>query len=288
MNSRWSDWSRWSLQLLKVWGIPIRLHASVILIVPLLFFMDVSSAKLFLFFLAGMLTSITLHELGHCFMAMRQGCRVNEILLLFPIGGMARMDHISTRPRDEALMAIAGPIVSLTLFVALFFGGKFLPLTPLGVDILRIHFVANIIQLLGIANLILFGFNLIPAFPMDGGRILRAWLSNRLGRLRATFVASLLGKAGAVILLLAGISLQTCQILPLGLISVFVYILAGQEYRTVERQEGLKAFGFDPSGKPSEEDWQDRVVIGPPPYKTTGKPQTATPIVRERRRSPRQ
>lgn len=237
------------------------------------------------YLLAGVFVSIALHELGHCFVAMRSGCRVKEILLIFPIGGVARMERMPTRPRDEALMAAAGPAVSLFLFAALFFGGGQMPLAPVelgGKTVTLAGLDLNIIQILGLANLVLLVFNLIPAFPMDGGRILRAWLTHRMGRLRATFVASLMGKAGAVVLLLIGIvAWRQWNIWTLPVIAVFLYFLAGQEYRAIEQQEGLKAFGFDPSGRPGGNEWADRVVIGPPPYRKTEKPTTATPIIRE-------
>lgn len=287
---------KWSFPILKVWGIPIKLHASIVLIIPVLL-LDFEWAQA-LVYGVGMFVSITLHELGHCFVAMRKGCRVTEILLL-PIGGVARMERIPTRPRDEALMAIAGPAVSLFLFAVLCFGGGLVPASPAGIGggqvgltvfdkhfalaVLGRLFYLNIFQVLGLTNLVLLLFNLIPAFPMDGGRILRAWLTSRLGLLRATFVAALMGKAGAVILVLVGYYQQVWTMVA---VAVFVYIAAGQEYRAVERKEGLKAFGFDPLGDSDRNEWQDKAVIGPPPYGNSDKPTTAAPVVREHRNSP--
>lgn len=274
--------SKLSIPILKVWGIPIRLHASIVLIIPFLL-MDFESARLIIYCLVGMLVSITLHELGHCVVAMRKGCGVREILLVFPIGGIARMERMPARPRDEALMAAAGPAVSLILFVVLFFGGAFLPLPRLALDLQGRHLI-NIVQLLGLANLVLFGFNLVPAFPMDGGRILRAWLTSHLGHARATLVASLMGKAGATVLFLIGIAAYwRWKIWTVPVVAIFLYILAGQEYRATERRKGQTVFGFGVSGDHDEEEWQNRVEIGPPPYRNTEEPSVKAPIVREHR-----
>jgi Zn-dependent protease len=225
--------ARLSFAILRVWGIPIRLHLSIVLIVPILLLdFDLEHA---LVYGVGLFVSITLHELGHCFVAIRKGCRVSEILLL-PIGGVARMERIPERPRDEALMAIAGPAVSLFLFVVLFFGGG--PASHIVALFTGEPVALNIFQQLGATNMVLLMFNLIPAFPMDGGRLLRAWLTRSLGRLRATLAAALLGKAGAVILMFIGCTAEIWTLIAVG---VFVFIAAGLEYRAVEGD----TFGFD-------------------------------------------
>jgi len=275
--------SKWSFTILRVWGIPIKLHISMILIIPLMNWDFGWVAAVLLG--VGMFACITLHELGHCYVAMRKGSRVREILLL-PIGGVAQMESIPRRPMDELLMAGAGPAVSFALFLLLFFGGLYAPLSPIIFAGEAPHVVhLNALQLLGLTNLGWVVFNLIPAFPMDGGRILRAWLTRRLGRLRATFVAATIGKAGAVVLGLAG---YRYGIWTLILIAIFIYWAAGQELRTVERQEKMHGYGVDPFGSPDPDhlDPDHNVVIGPPPYESGDKTQIAAPIIRDRSRFP--
>ena len=126
----------------------------------------------------------------------------------------------------------------------------------------------NIVQFVAVINVALGVFNLLPAFPMDGGRILRAALSGRLGRLRATYVASRLGKLFALAFALRGL-----WDFPRGLIlialGVFLYVAADREYRLVRRQETLQWPGFGPWPPffaPPPPPPEDEVVIGPPPY----------------------
>ncbi|MEI6970642.1 MAG: site-2 protease family protein [bacterium] len=285
MSPKWSAWldaSRWSVPILKVWGIPLRLHASIVLIVPFLL-MDFTAAGFIIFSLLGMLVSITLHELGHCLVAVHKGCGVREILLIFPIGGIARIERMPAKPRDEALMALAGPAVSLLLFVVLFFGGGLLPYPR---PVLEIYGrPINLVQLLGLANLVLCIFNLLPASPMDGGRVLCAALTGPLGRSRAALVASLIGRAGALVLLVAGIvAAVRWGVWTLPVIAVFLYFLAGREYRIM--QHSRKHGSHASTQHLSEEDWHDRVEIGPPPYARADKHHVGVPIVREHRRGP--
>jgi Zn-dependent protease len=217
----------------------------------------------------GFAVSIVLHELGHSLVAIRKGCRVRSITLTF-IGGAAQMERIPTRPLDELVMAAAGPAVSVALGMALILTGARVPLgdvyPPMGL---------NILQFLGTVNIGLAVFNLIPSFPMDGGRILRSLLARRMGRLRATFIAARLGRIIAVFFGLSGyFGIQ--GVIPArdwGLIAIafFVFIAAGNEYRMVRMQEAARS-GFNPfgvpfpgSGRASELD-SDDVVVSPPPY----------------------
>jgi Zn-dependent protease len=209
----------------------------------------------------GLAASIILHELGHSLVAIRKGCRVRRITLMV-IGGAAQMERIPTRPLDEFLMALAGPMVSLTLGLLGFFGGGRLPLPP-------VHpYPVNVVQFLGLINLGLTFFNLLPSFPMDGGRVFRALLTPKLGRLRATFVAARLGKIMAICFGLYAF-LSTPRKWILVAIAIFVYVMAENEYRHVEMQErGKGRGGFPPCG---DDAWgnganDDKVSISPPPY----------------------
>jgi Zn-dependent protease len=275
-----------SYKIASVAGIPIRAHITLVLTLPLLvLYIGWVPA---LIFATALLTSIVLHELGHSLVALRRGGRVEEILLL-PIGGAARISRMSPRPVDELLMAAAGPAVSLLLFALLFFGGGLVPrrlgLWCVNVGTLHIAFfsisgVINVVQLIGVMNLALGLFNLLPAFPMDGGRMLRALLSRRLGRLKATKIAMIVGRFLAAILIGLGVYewLAEDSFSMLIFIGMFVYWSAGLEYRAVRIQELWRTpmpwpfSGMDrdtPAG-------EDEAIVSPPPYRDG--PNESTPI----------
>lgn len=248
---------RSSYKIATIWGIPIKVHISLLLIV---FFLVRDFGWIYGILLElGLATSIVLHELGHSIVAIKKGCRVRQITLVC-IGGAAQMERIPTRPLDEFLMAIAGPAVSLVLGIICVYGGVYLPLPPVLLSL-------NIVQVLGAINIMLMAFNLLPSFPMDGGRVFRAVLTPKLGRLRATFVAARLGKIMAVLFGIHGFFSGSWILV---FIAFFIYIAAGNEYRMVQMQEAAKqqGFGFWP---PFESQWDDagsndKVTISPPPY----------------------
>lgn len=182
------------------------------------------------------------HEIAHAIVAMRYGLAVHDITLL-PIGGVARIEHASLTPRSESLIALAGPAVNVAIAVML---------TPIVVLVAMARNVnqafgillyadeisiAGFILYLWIANILLAVFNLLPAFPMDGGRVLRALLSIRNSRLSATRIAAYAGQSFAVLLALAGI-LMGDFILPM--VSVFILISAQLEMRHIEIESALR------------------------------------------------
>ena len=123
---------------------------------------------------------VLLHELGHALMARRFGIQTRDITL-YPIGGVARLERMPRAPGAELLIALAGPAVNFAIAAVL------LPLLFLGTDeFASLSMIGLFLESLLSINLFLGLFNLVPAFPMDGGRVLRACLSNWLGRLRAT------------------------------------------------------------------------------------------------------
>jgi Zn-dependent protease len=249
-------------KIATVWGIPIRIHISLIIML-LLFARDFGFVTGTLLGL-GLAGSIVLHELGHSIVAIRKGCRVRDITLMF-IGGAAQMERMPTRPLDEFLMAIAGPAVSLVLGTAGLLAGGYLPLAPLP----QVR-PLNAVQLLGLINLVLVAFNLLPAFPMDGGRVFRALLSKKMGRVRATFIAARVGKIMAVIFGIYGFfSTPTRWILVA--VGFFVFIAAGNEYRMVRMQEAARQGGRGPREAPGPDEngdaGDDQVIISPPPYR---------------------
>jgi Zn-dependent protease/CBS domain-containing protein len=227
--------SRSSITLVHVRGIPIRAHWTLLLILPYLAivlsvqFRDVArlaglgSAPVMpplvwgVLLALGLFASVALHELAHTFVALRFGGKVRGITLML-LGGVSQVTRMPRRPRNEALMALAGPATSLAL------GGVLLLLHGVsrhGPADLRMG-----LFYLGYTNVTLGVFNLLPAFPMDGGRILRALLATRLGAMRATEVAALVGRILAVVLGLFGLWAGNFLVL---LIAVFVYSGAGAE-----------------------------------------------------------
>lgn len=250
-----------ALRLARVAGIPIYAHATLLLLLP---FAAISAARIAsVSFLGGLLgalgffASIVLHELGHSLVALRKGCRVREIMLL-PIGGVAQLDRMPSRPRDEMHVAAAGPAVSLGLYLA----GRIL--SGLAAD-LGMASAARVLAMLGGVNLMLALFNLLPSFPMDGGRIFRAWLTPKLGRLLATQLAAGAGRLMAVVFGLIALFQFNPLLL---LIALFIYQAAGAEYRMVLRQEAARPWGAAPFDR-SEPAWpgqEDEIIVGPAPY----------------------
>lgn len=243
---------RSSYLLGRVTGIPIRVHITLLILLPFIalqFGAWFESARFFwgLLCAAGVFAGVALHELGHSWIAIRKGCRVREIMLL-PIGGVAKMTHMPVRPLDEFLVAVAGPATSallagLCLAAGLLFGA-------LGAGSLSTGFM-----ILTAVNLALFLFNLLPSFPMDGGRIFRAWMTPKLGRLQATALAARIGRIMAVVFGIFGFFNGNFILV---LIAVFIYQAAGAEYRMVQRQH-LQQEWF--SAGP-----QADIEAGPPPY----------------------
>jgi Zn-dependent protease len=271
----------------RVWGIPIKIHISLFALVAFLVSQGgIEGAKaggvlagaigmLFMLLLAILVfSSIALHELGHSFVALRKGCRVHEITLMF-IGGAAKMEQMPSKPKDECLMAIAGPAVSLVL------GGIGIAASiSLNNTTGLWKFLEWILFQTGRLNLVLAVFNLIPAFPMDGGRVFRALMTPKHGRLKATYLASRLGRTLAIVFFIVGIfGVEAIPFLRGGtptlvIIAIFIFITADKEYRMVQFEELMKQRGFgsawpgmQPPPPPQEMDVDDEtVLISPPPY----------------------
>lgn len=191
--------------------------------------------------LLAFFTCVVLHELGHCFMAMYYGIGVRRILLL-PIGGMAEFDLIPREPRRELLITLAGPAVNFVIAALLWLaipaaGAAELAAPALADDSAAITW-ADFGYLLMIWNFSMGCFNLFPAFPMDGGRILRALLATRMDYLRATFWASVVGKALCLIAMAVAPFLTSPANAAL-LIGLFAFILfvGEMEYRAAKHRE---------------------------------------------------
>ena len=229
---------RWSWRLFRVGGIGIYVHATFFLL--LIWFgalsymvrhrwQDAWSAVIFILVLFAI---VVLHELGHAMTAKRFGIRTRDITLL-PIGGVARLERMPEDPKQELAVALAGPAVNVLLALLLF--------CVLGMekqvgsihDLARPgqHFLSNLMW----ANVFLAAFNLVPAFPMDGGRVLRALLAIRLNYVRATNIAANIGQALAFAFVIAGLFWNPFLIL----IAIFVWMGAAQEASMVQMRSNL-------------------------------------------------
>jgi Zn-dependent protease len=186
---------------------------------------------------------VVLHELGHALMARYFGIRTRDITL-YPIGGVARLERMSERPWEEVLIALAGPAVNVVIAAVLIFvlalGGAFFSWPSLARS-LPGGFLMGLLT----ANVFLVGFNLLPAFPMDGGRVLRALLSGPMGRLRATEIAAQLGAVIAVLLGAAAVVGMVRGIEGLAnpmllVVAGFVFLAGQQELMVLRRRETIR------------------------------------------------
>ncbi|HUX77229.1 MAG TPA: site-2 protease family protein [Anaerolineae bacterium] len=238
-----------SFPIAKVKGIEIRVHwtFALVLIWAALDWgvrqgLGLAGALYGVAFISLLFLFVTLHELGHSLVARRHGAKVRDITLL-PIGGVARLDGEMAHPRQELWMAVAGPAVNVALAAIL--GAIALPLLGWralgGLDLLwsrlnTLGWERLLVDLLA-ANVGLALFNLLPAFPMDGGRVLRALLASRMGDLDATRIAARVGQGLAVVLGLVGLFGGG-----LNLVLVAAFIIAGaeQEWRGAQLKTALQ------------------------------------------------
>lgn len=228
---------RWSIHLFQVAGIRLVLHWSFLLLLGYGAWMGATEAGwpgLFWVtsFLVLLFTCVVAHELGHCLVARRFGVQVRRILLL-PIGGMAEFDRIPRRSSQEMAIAVAGPAVNLLIVGLLLLGGVHFP--P-GWDVEEFPLtVAELGRHLVVVNVIMGCFNLVPVFPMDGGRIFRALLALRLPYVRATFVAATVGKILAVTG--AALMIFVWDNWLGALLFAFIFVVGELEYRVVRQRE---------------------------------------------------
>ena len=231
---------KWSLKVGKLFGIDIHVHFTFLL---LLFFLGVSywsatqrleAAVGGVSYLVALFACVLLHELGHALMARRYGIKTHDITLL-PIGGVARLERMPENPVQELWVALAGPAVNVALAAVLF---AWLLLSRGFAPTLEFTLVSGpVVHRLLMVNVFLAAFNLLPAFPMDGGRVLRALLATGLGRRRATAIAANVGQGLAIVLGLIGFFLNPMLVF----IAIFVYLGAQAEAGLVEIQSALGA-----------------------------------------------
>ena len=231
MNGSW--------KLGKIAGIDIKIHLTFLFIFIWIGFSTlygggtVSTMLTNMLLITALFLCVVLHELGHALMAKRFGIGTKDITLL-PIGGVARLEKMPEDPKEELLVAAAGPLVNVMIAGLLFSG-----LLLIGFFSVPTNIFNNLdnfwLQLL-VANLILVVFNLIPAFPMDGGRVLRAILASKIDYVKATQIAAIIGRGFAVVMGIAGFFTNPWLILT----ALFVWSGAGAEAQSVEVKAGLK------------------------------------------------
>jgi Zn-dependent protease len=231
----------WSIRLGQIFGIRIQVHVTFLLILLWGAFNYGGSAgpAYGLLVTLALFALVLLHELGHSLAAMRYGIPVQDITLL-PIGGVARLQRMPEKPGQELVVALAGPAVNVVLAIVLLpavLGVALLQGTPLSLGELSQPGVLGLLTFLLGANVSLAVFNMIPAFPMDGGRVLRAVLGLLLEYQRATRVAVAVGRVMAVMLGLAG--LLSGQFM-LAIIALFIFGASGQEGQAVAIKELLR------------------------------------------------
>jgi len=226
-------------------GIPVKIHWTfgfIIVFIAYISYRDnlsLAGAGWMSITFLMLFTCVVLHEFGHALAARKYGIGTLDILLT-PIGGIARLKSTPQKPAHELIIAIAGPLVNLVIIILtgiyLFFSVDESVISGLQENFTIDSFQGLMFYLL-IINVMLFTFNLVPAFPMDGGRVLRSLLSFRLNKLRATTIATITGRIIAVIFVILSILFSNIS---LGIIGIFIYLMARQEYVSVKNQYRLE------------------------------------------------
>ncbi len=229
---------KWSWKIGEFRGIGVFVHATFLLVIGFIVLShwsagsDLAKTLEGVGFILALFACIVLHEFGHTLMAARYGIRTRDITLL-PIGGVARLERMPDEPIQELWVALAGPAVNVVIAASLFlwlqFTAVWAPLEQLSVA------SGPFLQRLMMVNVILVVFNMLPAFPMDGGRVLRALLATRLEYTRATQIAANVGQAMALLFGVIGFFYNPF----LMFIAFFVWIGAAQEASMVQMKSAL-------------------------------------------------
>lgn len=230
---------KWAWRIARIAGIDVYLHVTFLVLMaflllgPLMAGRPVSAVIGQVILTCLVFGIVVLHELGHALAARRYGIGTHDIVLL-PIGGVARLERIPEIPRQELVMALAGPAVNVALAVLIFAVAivvgsvaEFRNVAPWGGNLLATLFTVNVF---------LAAFNLVPAFPMDGGRVLRSLLAMRMDRARATRIAASVGQGLAVAMGLYGVLTNNVMLM---FVAFFVWIGASDEASLVQIKSAL-------------------------------------------------
>ncbi len=233
---------KFSLYLGKYSGIKVFIHWTFSLLLAWIILSNMRSGTPWvdtgwtLIFVLLIFVCVILHEFGHALTAQRYGIQTRDIILL-PIGGLARLEKLPEEPRQELKVAIAGPLVNIALFFLL---AVLISFTGFDVNLLEEPKLnGNSIWLfLASANLFLALFNLLPAFPMDGGRVLRALLSTRMPRTKATEIAGGIGQVMAIAFVFFGLFTNPVLVL----IGIFIFLGAQTEVNQTKQQSFMEGY----------------------------------------------
>ena len=250
-----------SLKIGRLFGIPIFLHVTLLLILPLFAVVFAFTSVTFYYWPLGynnlpmddvskllwgvgaailFFVSVLVHELAHSVVAVRRGYKISGITL-FIFGGVSQIEAVPEEAKGEAWMAFVGPLSSIIIgliFTPLFFIVNDLPSTMnlTGGTLVAVQATAITLSIIGFYNILLGLFNLLPAFPMDGGRVLRAELAKRMDFLKATRISVWIGKYSAIVMAIVGVFFNFWLIL----IAFFIYIGADEEWRVTQATSALK------------------------------------------------
>lgn len=209
--------------VVRLFGVPVRLHFTFVLLLVFLIFIGIGGKQTgaaTAVYIVALFASVLLHEIGHVLVARWYGIRTREIVM-YPIGGVSRLES-QPKARQELLISTAGPLVNLLIAITLLATERnFLP-----IEALRIPTDANLIERIALGNLLLGLFNLLPAFPMDGGRILRSVIALWKPEDEATQIAGSTGQFLAVAMGLFGLLSGNFMLI---FVALFVYLGAQQE-----------------------------------------------------------
>ena len=231
----------WSFPIGRLLGSELRVHATFFLLLAWIAASAWSSggataaARSTLFILA-LFACVVAHEYGHALMGRRFGIKTPDITLL-PIGGMARMERMPDKPSQEIAVALAGPAVNVAIYAVLLGLGATINVDSLTDPTTTSDFLGR----LAAVNLFLALFNLIPAFPMDGGRVLRAMLASRMDRVRATRIAAGIGQGAAFLFGFWGLTSGNPILV---LIAIFIFLAAQGEANAVASRDIARDLAF--------------------------------------------
>ncbi|MBT8235129.1 MAG: site-2 protease family protein [Bacteroidia bacterium] len=236
-----------ALKIGRVAGIKIEVHWTFTLILLWVVFLDIqrggnlASSLMNITLILFLFVCVVLHELGHALTAKRMNIKTKQITLL-PIGGVASLEKMPEKPSEELLVALAGPAVNVVLAMLLYLVvpiQTYISLDAANLEnLLSAPSLQTLLFYLFIANVMLVLFNMIPAFPMDGGRVLRAILSYRMDRVKATDIAASIGQVFAVIFFVLGLLYNPFLVL----IALFIFIGAYGENQMVKQTSMIEGY----------------------------------------------
>lgn len=227
----------WSITLGRIAGTAVRIHVTFLLFLAWIGFSALrqggtEAATRNVVFIVALFLCVLLHEFGHILTARRFGIATPDVTL-YPIGGVASLERLPEKPSQELLVALAGPAVNLVIaFLLIGFAGAALPEDVATIDDAKLGLVAR----LAFANLFIAIFNMLPAFPMDGGRVLHAVLAMRMGPQRALAIAARIGQGLAFVLGFLGLFGNPILVF----IAVFIYVAASGEARDTVFRDTIK------------------------------------------------